>query len=309
MRPLVQRLGYMAVTAVDPERLAADTANSIGARVVRRDGDTIFMSSNRRHAEYIIRKGTDNLQAVCGLEAVSASAVDEVHERCRDAGLAVLSTTPSLDVIEKSVTFATSEGHVFEVHTPMPNDREARYAGPGLRPKGLDHVNFTAADPEKWAREMNLSCGFLLTERTTGYEIAWMRAADGRHHTVAVVKSAAGGLHHTSWEFNSFQDFKGLADALIPESRRLIWGPGRHGAGDNLFLYFKNSADFLLECIAEMEIIHDEDMEPRVCDPGENLSNWKVVNQWGPLPPIEWVEHHTPLAPLPSAVPSPVTTN
>lgn len=298
MRPLVQRLGYMTVHAVDPERVAEDTANNVGARIVGRDEDgSILMSANKRHAEYIIRPAESNTHAVCGLEAVTPGAVDEVRTRVEQAGLEVLSTTPSRAVIEKSVTFRTSEGHVFEVHTPMPLDRTLFYPGPGLRPKGVDHVNFTAADPERWAHEMNATCGFLLSERTTGHEISWMRAADGRHHTVAVVKSETSGLHHTSWEYNSFQDFKGLADALIPEGRTLVWGPGRHGAGDNLFLYFKNSADFLIECIAEMEVIHDDYMEPRVVDPGENLSNVRVVNQWGALPPIEWVQHHTGLAP------------
>lgn len=297
MRPLVQRLGYMTALAVDPERVAEDTANNVGARVVGRDGDDILMSSNQRHAEYIIRKADDNRHAVCGLEAISPDAIDEVKARCEKAGLEIITDRPSMDVIEKSITFATSEGHVFEVHTPMPHDRELRYPGPGLRPKCVDHVNFTAADPEKWAQEMHESCGFLLSERTSGHEISWMRGADGRHHTVAVVKSDEGGLHHTSWEYNSFQDFKSLADSLIPEGRRLVWGPGRHGAGDNLFLYFVNAAGFLVECIAEMEVIHDDYMEPRVVDPGENLSNYKVVNQWGALPPIEWVTHNTGLAP------------
>lgn len=298
MRPLVQRLGYMSVLTTDPERVAEDTANNVGARVVDRLEDgTILMSSNKRHAEYVIKKADVDRHAVAGLEAVDENAIDEIKNRVEKAGLEVISTTPSLSVIDKSVTFATSEGHVFEVHTPMPMDRPLFYSGPGLRPKCIDHVNFTAADPEKWAQEMNATCGFLLSERTTGYEISWMRAADGRHHTIAAVLADKGGLHHTSWEYNSFQDFKGLADALIPEGRRLVWGPGRHGAGDNLFLYFQNSAGFLVECIAEMEVIHDDYFEPRVSEPGENLSNWKVVNQWGALPPIEWVEHFNDLAP------------
>jgi catechol 2,3-dioxygenase len=300
MRPLVQRLGYIAVNAIDPERLADDTVNIIGARIVHRDDETVMLSSNQRHAEYIIRRSDENALAVCGLEAVSAAAIDEVEARCKAAGLEVLSTTPSMPSIEKSVTFATSEGHVFEVHTPMAMDRPARYHGPGVHPKCLDHVNFTAADPQKWTEEMSAACGFLLSERTTGYEISWLRAADGRHHTVAVVKSGAGGLHHLSWEFNSFEDFKNLGDALIPQSRRLTWGPGRHGAGDNLFLYYKDPADFLVECIAEMEVIHDENAAPRISEPGENLSNWKVVNQWGALPPIEWVEHFSSLAAKPA---------
>ena len=296
MTPLVQRLSYVAVNSTDPEALARDTANIIGAREVGRHGDTILMSANDRHAEFVIHPADSDCIRVTGLEAISAEAVDQVRARAERAGLRILSTTPSLPVIEKSVTFATSEGHVYEVHTPMPFDRPLRFHGPGVHPKCIDHVNFTAADPAKWAEEMHASCGFLLSQRTAGYEISWMRAADGRHHTIAAVKSHSGGVHHISWEFNAFQDFKGLGDMLAVEDRRLVWGPGRHGAGDNLFLYFKTVGGFLFECIAEMEIIHDIHMPARVVDPGENLSNWKVVNQWGPLPPTEWIEHHTPLA-------------
>jgi catechol 2,3-dioxygenase-like lactoylglutathione lyase family enzyme len=296
MRPLVQRLSYAAVDAVDPGDVARDNTNIVGARVVDEDGAKILMSSNQRHAELIIHKSGANAFRACGLEAISAEAVDVVQRRCEDGGLAVTSTTPSLPCMDRSVTFRTSEGHVFEVHTPMPFDRPLRYHGPGAHPKCLDHVNFTAADPQNWAREMGRACGLLLTERTSGYEITWLRGADGRHHTIAAVKSHSAGVHHISWEFNSFQDFKSLGDNLIPEGRRLVWGPGRHGAGDNLFLYYVDPAGFLIECIAEMEVVLDDDMPTRVAHPGENLSNWKVVNQWGALPPVEWITHHTPLA-------------
>lgn len=296
MRPLVRRLSYLSVETPDPRQLAEDTANIVGARVVGESDDAILMSSNRRHAEFVIHPGRESALRACGLEAVDAAAVEEVARRCAVRGLDVVSRRPSLPVIDHSVTFVSTEGIQFEVHTPMPNDRSLRYHGPGVHPKCLDHVNFTAADPEAWTTEMADVLGLLLSERTTGFEISWMRAADGRHHTVAAVKSHAGGVHHISWEFNSFQDFKGVSDNLIPEDRRLVWGPGRHGAGDNLFLYYRDRSDFLVECIAEMEVILDDDAPVRVSEPGENLSNWKVVNQWGALPPIEWVESFTPLS-------------
>ena len=289
--PLVFRLGYVALNVKDPEAVAEDTCNIVGARISDRSDKAIMLTSNQRRAEMIlVRSGQNNLRRV-GLEAVDPSAVDEVKARAERAGLRILSDRPSLDCIDKGVTFLTSEGHAIEVHTPMPLDQPLRYHGPGQRPRFLDHLNFAAADPQKFAEEMTAATGLLLSERTSGYEIMWMRAADGRHHTVAAVKGGTG-VHHISWEFAGFDAMKGVADALIPQERRLVWGPGRHGAGDNLFLYYVDPAGFLIECIAEMEIIQDLDMPVRVSDPGENLSNWRVVNQWGALPPIEWVQHH-----------------
>ncbi len=294
--PLVFRLGYVALNVTDPERAAEDTANIVGARVSVRESDVIMLTSNQRHAEMILYRAGENSLRRVGLEAVDADAVDKVRERAEAAGLRIISTTPSFPFIRKAVTFLTSEGHAIEVHTPMPLDQPLRYHGPGAHPRFLDHINFAAVNPRQFAEEMHAATGLLLTERTTGYEIMWMRAADGRHHAVAAVKGNTG-VHHISWEFESIRGLQTIADGLTVEERGLVWGPGRHGAGDNLFQYYVDSAGFLIECIAEMEIIQDLDMPPRVSDPGENLSNWRVVNKWGALPPIEWIEHFNECCP------------
>lgn len=289
--PLVFRLGYVALNVTDADRCAEDACNIVGARISGRDDRAVMLTSNQRRAELILFRSDENTLRRVGLEAVDPAAVDEVRARAEKAGLRILSTRPSLDCIDKGVTFLTSEGHAIEVHTPMPLDQPIRYHGPGVHPGFLDHINFACVDPQAFADEMHAATGLLLTERTTGYEIMWMRAADGRHHTVAAVKGRSG-VHHISWEFNGIDGLKKVADGLTVEQRRLVWGPGRHGAGDNLFLYYVDPAGFLIECIAEMEVIQDRNMPVRVADPGENLSNWRVVNQWGALPPLDWVQHH-----------------
>lgn len=297
MRPLVQRLGYIALNVTNLDAACEDAVNIAGVHVVDNGSHRALLTSNSRHAELVLHKAESNEVRCIGLQAVDSDAVDEVARRVKAAGLEILSRVPSLDCIEKSVTFVTSEGHVFEVHSAMPDDRPRRYLGPGVHPRCLDHVNLSAADPKRIAEELEKTVGLRLVERTTGYEIMWMRAADNRHHTVAAVKGPSG-IHHFSWEFSSFEDFKSLADTLDADDRVLVWGPGRHGAGDNLFAYYVDRSGFLVECIAEMELIHEEGFEPRVSDPGENLSNIKVVNRWGAPPPLAWIQHHNTFARL-----------
>lgn len=295
MAALVQRLGYIALNVKDLEGATADAQNIAGARLIETSADRSILSANRRYAELVLHRSHENAVRCVGLQAVNAAAVDEVANRAEAAGLTVLTRRPSLDVIEKSVTIMTTEGHVFEIHTAMPENNPRRYLGPGIHPEFLDHVNLAAIDPKSLADELYAVLGMELTERTTGYEIMWLRAADNRHHTLAAVKGATG-MHHFSWEFAAFEDFKRLGDTLDADDRVLIWGPGRHGAGDNLFTYYFDRSGFMVECIAEMEVVHDEELEVRVSDPGENLSNIKVVNRWGAPPPIEWIEHHNPFA-------------
>ena len=290
MNRLVKRLGYLALNVTDMSQAANDAVNIAGANLVEKTLTRALLTSNRRHAELVLHQSRRNQVRAIGLEAVNADAVEEARNRLKSSGLRIVTDVPSLDCIERSVTFATSEGHIFELHQAMPQDRPLRHLGPGIHPRCLDHVNLAAESPERISLELEAVLGLQLVERTSGFEIMWMRAADNRHHTVAAVKGRSG-FHHFSWEFSSFDDFKRLGDTLDADDRFLLWGPGRHGAGDNIFSYYVDRSGFLVECIAEMEVIHDEHIQPRISDPGENLSNAKVVNRWGALPSRAWIEH------------------
>lgn len=292
MEPLVHRLGYVALNVSDLDGAVADARNITGAALVDLTKDRALLSSNARHAELILHGAADSSLRAIGLETLDPAHVDEVQRRARAAGLRIVSETPSLAAIERAVTVAFPEGHVVEVHTPMPRDRQPRYVGPGIHPRCLDHVNLIARDPATSSQLMMQVLGLKLSERTLGWELAWMRAGDGRHHSVAFVKSdSGGGIHHYSWEFADFADFKRLGDALDSQDRTLAWGPGRHGAGDNIFAYYVDAAGFLVETTAEMEIIADPNFQTRIVEPGENLSNYKVVNRWGQLPSQAWLNH------------------
>jgi catechol 2,3-dioxygenase len=288
--PLVHRLGYVALNVADLRAAIDDAQKIAGATLVDETLERALLTSNQRNAELVLHRSEENSARCIGLEVMNAEAVDEIRTRVRKERLRLLSERPSLPSIERAVTFATSEGHVFEAHTPVPCDQPMRHQGPGIHPRFVDHVNLTAEDPTLISGELEKVLGLLLSERTNGYELMWLRAGDRRHHTVALVKGKTG-LHHYSWEFAEFGDLKRLGDALDCEGRNLLWGPGRHGAGDNLFTYFIDRCGFMVECNLEMEIIHQDNWQPRVVEVGANLSNPKVVNRWGTPPPLAWIEH------------------
>ena len=296
MEPLVHRLGYLALNVTDLDAAVTDAQAVMGLSLVSKEGSRALLTANARHAELVLHRAETSALRCIGFEALDASRVEEAGRRAQAAGLEIVSATPSIPAIAHAVTIRFSEGHLVEVHTPMPRDQPLRYPGPGIHPRYIDHVNLTARDPASASEEMMRVLGVKLSERTSGWELAWMRAGDGRHHTVAFVKAAGAGLHHYSWEFADFSDFKRLGDVLDATDRTLVWGPGRHGAGDNLFTYYVDAAGFLVECTAEMELIADPAFEARIVDPGENLSNYKVVNRWGQLPSRAWIEHFNPIA-------------
>lgn len=291
MKPLVQQLGYVSLDVIDLEIAVRDVDNISGARVVDKSTKRVLMSSNRRRAELVLHPAAKNAVRCIGLEALNAAAVDAVKVRAQEQGLTVVTDKPSLEFMDRAVTFLTSEGHAFEVHTPVPRDRTIRYIGSGIQPRCLDHVNLTSTDTKKVSEELQNVLGLRLSERTVNHELVWLRAGDGRHHTVGLVVSPNPGLHHFSWELKDFNDFKRLGDVLDADARLLIWGPGRHGAGNNLFAYYFDRSGFMVECTAEMEVIHDENHQVPIFDVTSLAENPKPGNLWGQLPPPAWGAH------------------
>ena len=61
-----------------------------------------------------------------------------------------------------------------------------------------------------------------------------------------------------------------------------IWGPGRHGAGDNTFSYFLDPNGNIVEYTTELERIEDDAAwEPRVW-----VATPEEADQWGTSNPI-----------------------
>ena len=53
-----------------------------------------------------------------------------------------------------------------------------------------------------------------------------------------------------------------------------MWGPGRHGPGNNLFIFIEDLDKNWLEFSAELEIIHDRKVN-------EWPQSEKTLNLWG----------------------------
>lgn len=158
------------------------------------------------------RPGTPGGVVSIGLEAYDADAVEAAAGRARDAGWRVLSRAPSLDIMDASVTLASDEGLVFEIHTPVPTDQPIRYATAGVAPRKLDHVGPKTTDTERLAAQLNAILGLQVSDRTEGGELCFMRAGNRQHHTCSLIKDSKPGLHHYAWAFWRFTDFLALGD-------------------------------------------------------------------------------------------------
>ena len=99
-------------------------------------------------------------------------------------------------------------------------------------------------------------------------------------------------MHHIAYEMRDPNHLIAMVDHLGRHGYRLIWGPGRHGPGHNLFTYHKDPDGNTIELFTQLDVMHDDARgywEPRPWHESFPLRprTWEVdlatVNIWGPV--------------------------
>lgn len=294
MTHLIRQMGHIAFSTPDPDNSAADLVDLVGLRVSERSDGEIFLTSNQRHHEVSFHHGDRAGVLAVGLEAVDAAAVDEVARRAAAEGFPILDDRPLGPHVERAVRFAIPFGLVLEVHTPVARTEPQRHIGPGSRVRRIEHVNFKAPDVLVLRDVFVKLLGMKLSDRTAGDEFNWFRCQDGFHHTLAVFKSETPAVHHYAFDFHALEDLAGIADSLVIRDRALLWGPGRHGAGGNVFQYYIDPNSCVVEMSVGMDRIDSDALyEARTWEISPTLAD-RWINLWGSPPPAHFTEPGLP---------------
>jgi hypothetical protein len=134
--------------------------------------------------------------------------------------------------------------------------------------------------------------GFRLSDDVGDGTLVFMRC-NVDHHGIGVGRGPRAGLNHYAWGVENLSTLGALGDILEANGGTFIWGPGRHGAGQNLFTYHFDPAGFIVEYYADLYQVWDE----RTYEPGHwTLEDTRAQNLWGPGAPREMMETAIPLA-------------
>jgi hypothetical protein len=87
------------------------------------------------------------------------------------------------------------------------------------------------------------------------------------HHTVNFASHGAEEkMHHIAFEVKDWAEIQRACDFLGRNNYHLIWGPGRHIIGHNIFIYHRNPDGQIMELYCELDQMRDETFgyfEPR----------------------------------------------
>jgi catechol 2,3-dioxygenase-like lactoylglutathione lyase family enzyme len=290
-------IGHIALRTTDVERSAGFLTEILGLRRTWEAGGAVSLSCNEKHHEVEIlpgdRAGIDHL----GLEIEDERDLERLREALIAAGAEILSETPQEPGLRRALRVLIPMGLVLELYTGMQREPPSveHYMPPLARRFG--HASFLTTDRLEAQRFFTEVLGFRVTD-TLGDRVTWMRC-DTDHHGVALVQSTRSALHHYAFELENWGAIERYGDQLAFLRRRLVWGPGRHGPGRNLYAYLPDPDNTIVEGYADLLQITDEAHYEAM---DWDLRGEQALNLWGPLPPADWREYGVPILPPPARV-------
>jgi catechol 2,3-dioxygenase len=291
MSELIKRPAHVALQVPDLDASVRWATTVMGMRETRRDGGASYLTHGDCHhsLQYIAadRSALDHI----ALEAHDAAALEELARRLREAEVQILSDQPREHGIDRAIRFATPAGHVIEVFAGMAAAGTV-HTGSGIQPRKFGHPMLTCEDTSATVAFLVEHLGFRLSDDVGDGTLVFLRC-NPDHHGVGVGRGPRTGLNHYAWEVESIATLGALGDVLARNGGRFIWGPGRHGAGQNIFTYHFDPAGAIVEYLADLYRVWDE----ATYEPGHwSLDDPRFANLWGAGAPVEMMETATPQA-------------
>jgi catechol 2,3-dioxygenase-like lactoylglutathione lyase family enzyme len=143
------------------------------------------------------------------------------------------------------------------------------------RPTALSHVVLNSADVDAAERFAVEKLGFKVSDRTQ--HMTFVRC-NRKHHCVAYARAGFSSLNHIAFDMPSLESVMRGIGRLRDAGYPVVWGPGRHGPGNNVFGYFIGPHGGVVEYTSE---VSEVDESYKVGGP----EDWKWppgrIDHWG----------------------------
>jgi catechol 2,3-dioxygenase-like lactoylglutathione lyase family enzyme len=196
--------------------------------------------------------------------------------------------------VRTMLTFTDPNGvaiDLFPEWKPLALGKESR----GIGVLKLGHLAHIVDDPKKVAEFYCRILGFRVSDWIEDWFVFLRCGAD--HHTVNFVTGKQVKMHHMAFELKDWAHMQTACELFGQRRIPIIWGPGRHTAGHNLFTYHRNPDDQIVELFAELDLMKDESLgyfEPRPWhrDHPQRPKTWQGKEGgviWGPPPTPDYI--------------------
>jgi catechol-2,3-dioxygenase len=272
----VTEIRYVAygVPDFDSERLFY--REKWGLHEVQADSETAYFAANGSEELYVVklRKSPIRRVDVISLAAGNRTAVDGLFERVEKASCKIIFSPREIESFGGGYGFRffSHDGLSFEISSDVARGTIIPIAPGAAIPERISHIVLHSPKHKELTDFFVTVLGFHLTD-WIGEFMSFLRCNDW-HHRIAILPGPPT-LNHVAYDMPNVDEMMRGIGKLKRLQTEILWGPGRHTAGNNTFSYFGTPNGFTVEYTADLERVSD-DWVPSVHAPTPG-----IMDQWG----------------------------
>jgi catechol 2,3-dioxygenase len=268
---LTATLHHLVIASPAPASLANFYRSALGYEVAERNG-VLFATALDRHL--LLIPGTAKTLRGAGFALPDREELDRLRRRIDTSRWPRREQASPLFAESISVSDPDGTEFIFGLAEHEP----ALISEAQAWPARLQHVVMSSRDPERVVRFFTEVLGFTLSDYVVdsqgGVRTSFLRCSH-EHHSFAVFKASEDRLDHHCYETKDWNQIRDWCDHMAKQNIPIQWGPGRHGPGDNLFMFVHDTDGNWVEISAELEVV--EHQRPVGRWPHEQ----RTLNSWG----------------------------
>lgn len=274
---MLAQLDHMQLRSEAPERLVNFYQDVMGMDARQIDHDLWLCQGPQRCL--LVERGASRTLGFGAYRCASTADLSALRIRLLERGIS-LAPSPSPLFSEEAFSFSDLDGNrlVFGLARRQAEQSNAALAAAPLIGR-LQHLVVASEDAESLMQFYSDIVGLAISDKMLdagAVSACWLRTrGDREHHSFAIFRGEKRGIDHHSYEVDDWARIRDWADHLADKGFQLFWGPGRHGPGNNLFIFVLDPDGNKVELSAELETIYE----------GRPIGTWRhepaTLNRWG----------------------------
>ena len=291
----VKKIAHATYETPDLDRQVEYYTDILGLNLIARDHDAAYLASTLDHHSVVLRRGGAAQCVRLGFQIGPDDDLDAFEKQTAAHGVKTRRLKDQEPTVPDMVAFEDPKGTVMEVFK-RPEPQSQTFPKQGIVPHKIGHVAFHCADVKLVTKFYLDVLGFRESD-WMGDFFSFLRCGVD-HHTINLMGTGKDRHFHTAFELRDWGHMQTACDFLSLNGYKLLWGPGRHGIGHNLFAYHRAPNGLITELFAELDRMNedlgyfeprpwhrDRPQRPKVWAKDPNASNY-----WGILPGEEMMK-------------------
>ncbi|MCW8863705.1 MAG: VOC family protein [Colwellia sp.] len=265
-------LNHIGLNTTDTKTIGDFYHNVLQMKLETLDDGRVIASAKDR--KIVFAKAAEKGLGFGAYSADSLETLNALRKRLEDEGCNILPCVSPIYADKSAFSIVDPDGNTqcFSVQQSEESSKNSVLAG------RLQHLVVTTTNITRMVDFYTKIIGFSISDKVLDDEgkvkVCFLRG-DHEHHSFAIFDAGTVRLDHHCYEAVDWNLIRDWADHLVAQDVPIVWGPGRHGPGNNAFLMFNDADGNWLEISAELEHVA-EDKPVGIWEHCE-----KTLNQWG----------------------------